>query len=91
MTIKYVYSRGGKGNDIAFAYRFDDVNKRIIYNAARCGKRDQFDKAIGRTIASERLALDRHNHPNQYASYEEMGGDRYSQIATYLRKRGVQF
>lgn len=90
MNTKYVYARG-KDKDIAFAYRFDDVNKRIVYNAARCGKRDQFDKAIGRTIATERLILNREKRPNQYASYAEIGGDRYNQIAAYLRNKGVAF
>lgn len=91
MTIKYVYARGGKGKEIAFAYRFDDVNKRIIYNTARCSKRDQFDKSIGRTIAAERLELNRANHPNQVASYDAIGGDRYNLIATYLRNSGVAY
>ena len=96
--IKYVYARDNKNGVITFAYKFDDANKRIIYNAARCGKQDSFNKSAGRHIATERLLLDRQitssapkAKPNRYASYDVIGGDRYKAIAEYLRTNGVGF
>lgn len=96
--IKYVYARDNKNGPITFAYQFDDANQRIVYNAARCGKNDNFNKGAGRHIATERLLLNRQitesapkAKPNRYATYAEIGGDRYKAIAEYLRTHGVNF
>lgn len=75
------------GKPTTIAYIFDDQNQKIVFNAAKCSKKDNFSRAEGRLTAARRLRTNRNDHPNgtiPYADVSWEGKPRYRLIAEAL-------
>jgi hypothetical protein len=88
-TARFVYITDDQGRKITVAYIYNDAESVIRYASAKCSKRDQFVKKIGREIAFGRLVA----KGGQAIPYEVIGGTKYGQIAAYIHgdaKRLIQ-
>jgi hypothetical protein len=88
-TARFVYITDDQGRKITVAYIYNDAESVIRYASAKCSKRDQFVKKIGREIAFGRLTA----KGGQAIPYEVIGGTKYGQIAAYIHgdaKRLIQ-
>lgn len=85
--VRFVYVRE-KNNNLTIAYEFDDEHEQIVFNTAKCCKRDTFVKATGRAIAAGRLKAKSLIHPNQSIAYTDIpGGASYGAIAAEFYTR----
>lgn len=86
--IRYVYQYNTKSKKpTTIAYTFDDKNQVVVFNAAKCSKKDVFSRVEGRLTAAGRLRLNRAKHPNgtvPYADVSSEGRPRYRLIAEHL-------
>lgn len=53
--LRFVHVRTPNNKGFTVAYKFDDANNRITWAASRCGKKDSFNRKIGRAVSSGRL------------------------------------
>ena len=64
--IRYVYQYNTKSKKpTTIAYTFDDKNQVVVFNAAKCSKKDVFSRVEGRLTAAGRLRLNRAKHLNE--------------------------
>ena len=87
-AVRFVYVRSPRKN-ITVAYKFDDENKAIVFNFAKCSPRDNFTRERGRTVASGRLLGQSAVHPNSVVGYdllmdEAKGKVSFKKIAGFL-------
>lgn len=87
-AVRFVYVRSPRKN-ITIAYKFDDENKAVVFNFAKCSPRDNFTRERGRTVASGRLLSQSTKHPNSVVGYdllmdEAKGKVSYKKIAGFL-------
>lgn len=52
---RFVYVAARKKGITTIAYRYNDANKQIEFEFARCSRRDSFSKRNGRLISNGRL------------------------------------
>lgn len=80
----YTATTGG----FTVAYKFDDDNRLIIYNNARCSYKDNFCKKTGRTLSAGRLSSipERAGFLTSSISYDQFseGKPTYKGIANYF-------
>ena len=82
--IRYVYAVSPRENRrVTVAYVYDDWFKAIVVATSECAEGDRFEKRVGRGIATSRLL---HRYNAKSISYDEMGGDSYHAISSYIRK-----
>lgn len=55
MSTRFVHVRNSNNKGVTVAYEFDDEGKRIIWASARCGKKDSFNRKIGRAVSQGRI------------------------------------
>lgn len=88
--IRFVYVKPTKKRRgiTTVAYRFNDTDKCIEYNSARCSTNDQFNKHTGRVKACGRLLSGKTNGSIPYESVaNENGTPRYAYITAELISR----
>lgn len=86
-NVRYVYVRQPRKN-VTIAYKFDDTNKALVFNSAKCSPRDNFTRERGRMVAAGRLLTESSKQPNSVVAYtllaNEEGKVTYKNIAGYL-------
>lgn len=78
---RFVHIRNANQKGYTAAYEFDDDNKCINYALAKCGKKDSFNRKVGRAVSYGRLR----NGSTQSVPYSTIGEKiSYQAIAGYF-------
>lgn len=75
---KYAHIRNT--NKGTYTIAFDMKHNGVDFAIARCNPKDQFNRFLGREIASNRLKANQGEH----ISFEEIGSDRYKAITDHI-------
>ena len=72
------------GNTVA--YVFNDSSKRLIYSTARCSKKDNYCKSLGRSLAAARLTGSNATGTQLAVDYSSLpeGKPTYKNISAYF-------